>query len=222
MRLFRLQKGKKGDKEMRKIVLFGILTGVVSTLSAQETPAFAVDIGAGFTTGVGHTGDFTDTGWNVRGGAGYNFSPYFGVLIDAGYNSLGVNSTELTSLGYGGGNVNIFSATLDPVVHLMPHSHVGVYVTGGAGWFREEQQFTQPGIINGTGFSPFFGYFPVAYGANIVVSDYSTNRPGMDAGIGVELGSKWGGKFFAEARYERIFMGNFHTDYLPVTFGFRR
>jgi hypothetical protein len=28
--------------------------------------------------------------------------------------------------------------------------------------------------------------------------------------------------FFAEARYHRIFMGNdLHTDYLPVSFGFR-
>ena len=77
-------------------------------------------------------------------------------------------------------------------------------------------------MATGVGFSPFFGYFPANYATNIVVSDYSTNRPGIDAGIGIALGSKWGGKFFAEARYERIFMGNFHTDYLPVTFGFRR
>jgi len=28
-------------------------------------------------------------------------------------------------------------------------------------------------------------------------------------------------QIFAEARYHRIFMGNGHTDYLPVSFGFR-
>jgi hypothetical protein len=40
--------------------------------------------------------------------------------------------------------------------------------------------------------------------------------------VGVAFGHKWGGRFFAEARYDRIFTGNYHTDYLPVTFGFRR
>ena len=40
--------------------------------------------------------------------------------------------------------------------------------------------------------------------------------------MGISFGSKWRGKFFAEARYHRIFMGNdLHTDYVPVTFGYR-
>jgi len=43
-----------------------------------------------------------------------------------------------------------------------------------------------------------------------------------DAGVGIAFGHKWGGRFFAEARYDRIFTGNYHTDYLPVTFGYRR
>jgi hypothetical protein len=30
----------------------------------------------------------------------------------------------------------------------------------------------------------------------------------------------WHGKFFAEAKYNRIF-ANYHSDYVPVTFGFR-
>jgi hypothetical protein len=38
----------------------------------------------------------------------------------------------------------------------------------------------------------------------------------------VGLGGWRGGKFFAEARYHRIYMGNDrHADYVPVTFGFR-
>jgi len=40
--------------------------------------------------------------------------------------------------------------------------------------------------------------------------------------MGIALGTKWHGKFFAEARYHRIIMGNYgHTDYVPVSFGFR-
>jgi hypothetical protein len=52
----------------------------------------------------------------------------------------------------------------------------------------------------------------------------SVNKPGIDACVGVAFGSKWHGRFFAEARYNRIFMGNNFpaTEYLPVTFGFAR
>jgi hypothetical protein len=158
---------------------------------------------------------------NFRLGAGVNFNPYVGALVDFGFDSMGVTSTALSNLGYGSGNLNVFSVTLDPIVHLTPKSHVDVYVTGGGGYFRQEQQFTQPGIATGTGFNPFFGFYPVAYSTNIVVSDYSINKPGIDAGAGISFGSKWGGKFFAEARYVRIYTGAYHTDYLPVTFGFR-
>jgi hypothetical protein len=135
---------------------------------------------------------------------------------------MGVNSAVLSNLGYGGGNLNIFSMTLDPIVHLNPKGRVDFYVTGGGGYFRQEQQFTQPGVASGFVGNPFFGYYPVTYGTNIVVSDYTVNKPGVDGGIGISFGSKWGGKFFAEARYERIFTGNYHTDYVPVTFGYRR
>jgi hypothetical protein len=95
-------------------------------------------------------------------------------------------------------------------------------VTGGGGYYRQNQDFTQPGVAVGTGFDPFFGFYRQAFGTNIVVSSYSVNKPGIDAGAGIAFGSKWGGKFFAEARYNRIFNGNYHTDYIPVTFGFRR
>jgi hypothetical protein len=30
----------------------------------------------------------------------------------------------------------------------------------------------------------------------------------VNGGLGIALGTKWHGKFFAEARYDRIFMGN--------------
>jgi hypothetical protein len=77
-------------------------------------------------------------------------------------------------------------------------------------------------VFHGTAGNPFFGYYPVAVPGQVVVSSYSTNRPGFDIGAGVAFGSKWGGKFFAEAKYNRIFVGGYYTDYIPVTFGFRK
>jgi hypothetical protein len=43
----------------------------------------------------------------------------------------------------------------------------------------------------------------------------------MDWGAGVAFGTKSHGKIFAEAKWDRVFIGNSHMDYLPVTFGFR-
>jgi hypothetical protein len=207
---------------MKSIALAsGIALCVIGLASAQENSGIAFTVGAGFTTPLGNTGRTLDEGYNVRAGFGYNFTPRFGALIDLGYDDMGINSTTLGNLGYGGGKMSVFSATFDPIVHLNPHGHVDVYVTGGGGIYHQYQNFTQPAIITGVGFSPFFGYSPYAFAGNVVVASYSVNKPGIDAGMGIEMGTRWHGKVFAEARYNRIFLGNFHTDYIPVTFGFR-
>jgi hypothetical protein len=135
---------------------------------------------------------------------------------------MGINSTTLSNLGVPGGNVHILSATLDPIVHLNPHGRTDVYLTGGGGLFRWYQQFTQPSVAVVPGFNPFFGFFPTAIPTTQVLSSYSVNKPGVDVGAGVQFGSLWHGRFFAEARYEHIYMSHSHVDFIPVTFGFRR
>jgi hypothetical protein len=198
---------------------FGLLLG--GSLTAQEVSPFSFQIGAGFTQPVGNTGRNLDQGWNVQGGVGYNFGPYVGAMIDLGFNSLGVNSTKLNTLGFPGGDVHIFSATLDPIVHLNPRGHFDVYLTGGGGVYHWYQEFTQPSIATAVGFNPFFGFYPTAFPVNQVLASYEVTKPGVDVGAGVAFG-KWHGKVFAEARYNRIFMGgDRHADYVPVSFGFR-
>jgi hypothetical protein len=166
------------------------------------------------------SGRQVDMGWNIGAGAGINFSPYVGAMLDFGYNSMGVTSSVLNNLGFGGGSLDVFSATLDPIVHLNPKGHVDAYLTGGGGFYHQYQNFTQPTVAYGTGFNPFFGYYPFAVPANVIVSSYTVNKPGIDAGAGFALGNKWHGEFFAEAKHNRIFVGSYHTDYVPVTFGF--
>jgi hypothetical protein len=146
----------------------------------------------------------------------YNFNPYFGALIDLNVDSVGINSPTLNSIGVRGGNVNVFSATLDPIVHLLPHSRVDVYFTGGGGEYRREQIFVAP-LGNGFGGAPYFGLSP----SNQLVSS-SVNKPGFDAGVGIAVGSKWRGKFYAEMKYNKIFLGGpYHMDYENMTFGYR-
>ena len=71
---------------------FALVSGFCQLLAAslnaqQEGQRFSFDIGGGFTQPVGNTGRHLDEGWNVAGGVGYNFSQYFGAMVDLGYNS---------------------------------------------------------------------------------------------------------------------------------------
>jgi hypothetical protein len=201
---------------------FGVM--MAGALSAQEFSHFGFNVGAGFTQAAGTTGRRLDLGWNVRGGAGVKFNPYVGLMVNAAYDNMGINSSTLAAYGAPGGRMAITSLTLDPIVHLSPKSNVDIYITAGGGLFHRYQEFTAPTVEVLTGFDPFFGFYPVGVPANQVLASYSVNKPGIDAGVGIAFGSRWHGKFFAEARYARIFMGNRFsndTEYIPVTFGFR-
>src|SRR3984893_10738578 len=158
----------------------------VGALSAQEVSRFTFDLGGGFTQPVGNTGRHLDTGWNIQGGAGYNFSPYVGAKLQLDYNWMGINSTTLNNIGIPGGNVNVFSATVDPIVHLNPHGHFDVYLIGGGGLYHRDQEFTAPAVATFTAFDPFFGaFFPVSVPTTAILSSYSVNKPGVNGGAGI-------------------------------------
>jgi hypothetical protein len=201
--------------------VFGIVCLAGSVL-AQEASRFTFDIGGGFTAPVGGTGRYLDNGWNLGAGAGVNMGPYFGALIQTNYNSLGINSGTLNNLGFPGGDVHVFSATLEPIVHLTPRSHFDLYVTGGGGLYHMYQEFTAPSVATITGYNPFFGFYAANVPTTEVLSSYSVNKPGANIGAGIAFGTKYRAKVFAEARYDHVFMGNNrHTDYVPVSFGLR-
>ena len=138
----------------------------------------AFDIGGGFTQSVGNTGRYLDNGWNVGGGLGWNFTPYIGAMVQTNYNSMGFNSSTLSNIGVPGGGVHIFSATIDPIVHLHPHGHFDPYIVGGGGLYHEYQNLTAPTLIPG-----FFGFYP----GQVVLSSYSVNKPGANIGAGIGL-----------------------------------
>jgi len=200
---------------------FGLF--LAGSICAQETPRFSFEAGGGFTQPVGNTGRHLNEGWNIQGGAGYNFSPYVGAMLQLDYNSFGINGVTLNRLGFPDGGVHVFSATIDPIVHFTPRRHGDIYMIGGGGLYHRNQQFTQPSTATFTAFDPFFGaFFPVTVPTTQILSSYTVNKPGVNIGAGFAIGTKWHAKFFAEARYHRIFItGDRHTDYIPVSFGLR-
>lgn len=203
------------------LFVWGLGLLVAGTMSAQETPRFAFNVGGGFNTPVGSTGTQLNTGWTFEAGAGYNFSKYVGALVQFNDSQFDINHATLTNLGFPGGDVNLWSLTLDPVIHTNPKGPVDLYFIGGGGLYHWRQEFTQPTVATFTGFDPFFGFFNAAVPAEQVLTSYSVNKPGVNGGMGLSFGTRWHVKVYAEARYHRVIFGNYHADMVPVTFGLR-
>jgi opacity protein-like surface antigen len=203
------------------LVACGVGLLLIGAVSAQETPKFAFNVGGGFTEPVGRTGGHLNTGWNIGAGAGYNFTSYVGALVQFNDMRSDINRTTLNNVGFPGGNVNIWSLTLDPIVHTMPRGPVDLYFIGGGGLYHWRQEFTAPDVAAFTGFDPFFGFYQAAVPVQDVLSSYSVNKPGVNGGLGLSFGTKWNVKVYAEARYHRVIFGDRHADMLPVTFGIR-
>jgi hypothetical protein len=192
---------------------------IAGALYAQEVPPFTFAVGGGYTNSLGSSGRYLDDGWNVQAGGGYNFNSHLSAMLDFNASSMGINSATLSNLGAPGGNVHILSFTVDPMVHVIRKGAFDLYLIGGGGLYHRYDDLTAPSF----GFGPIvtpFGFFNAPVVGETVLASYSINKPGFDAGAGISLGTKWHAKFYAEARYNRMFT-DVPTDYIPVTFGVR-
>jgi hypothetical protein len=203
---------------MKTFVCVSILAGFAVAGFAQEVPRYSFAVSGGYTVPAGSASSYLDGGYNIGGGAGVNFTPYLGAMLDFSFDSMGISSNVLSSLGDTAGDVKTYSLTLDPIIHLLPKAPLDVYITGGGGLYHWKQDFTQPAAPLTMGFNSFFGIYPTG----MTPLGYGINKPGVDIGAGVGLKHKWGGEFFAEAKYNYIYIGSYHAAYIPMTFGFRR
>jgi len=75
------------------------------------------------------------------------------------------------------------------------------------GYRFDTLEFTQPAVVRAVGFDPFFGFFRFPVLTNQVLESYSVNKPGWNGGIGLSFGGYRRAKFYAEARYHRMYLG---------------
>lgn len=203
-------------KNLAFLSCFGLLT--LASANAQEFPKFSFGAGAGFTNSVGSSAGNLSNGWNAQADATFNFSRFIGARIDAAWDGMGIGGVTLANAGAANGDMHIFSASLEPVVHLAPIHHIDIYAFGGGGVYHLADQFGSPSTVPVLG-NTFFGYYP---GQGGTFTNYVVNRPGFDVGAGLSFGGALHGRFFAEAKWNHVFLtDNYHVDYLPVTFGFR-
>jgi hypothetical protein len=195
----------------------------------------AFEAGAGFTAPVGNATHGWETyGYNVRVGAGWNFTKKLGALLEYQFNKDKVPGSTLTQLaiqsGVGtplGGNVNTWSLTLDPIYYVPLTHSFGGYVTGGGGFYRKVTNFTAPEIGYSCYYFCYEGYFPTT------IAHSSSNQGGLNIGVGgywKAFGEDSNAKLYAEVRYVWVDSpvasnqdpyGSGTEGTIPVTFGIR-
>jgi len=168
-------------------------------------------VGAGFSTPVNPAASHLDTGWNVAGGVGVT-NNYFGIMLDGMYNDLGITHRALVRQGARSGDEKYWAFTVNPIFHVNERGPVDFYVTGGGGIYS---QVTRYRAAAGN-FGPSGRDFDL-------ISTNHIYKPGVNAGAGFSFGfgdfSRM--KFFAEARYHRMFVGPSDVSMIPVTVGVR-
>lgn len=193
------------------------------------------EIGGGFNTPTDYSSNYVKFGGNVTAGAGIRMNKAVSLLAEWQFIRDGLPNAIVAQTGASGGNVHIWSLTLDPVINLMPKSSNSVYVTGGGGFYRKVTNFTDPQPVQ---YCTYY-YCGVTYQTS-VVGHFSSNQGGWSAGAGYahRFGGMYGDgntQLFAEARYLKIMtpavnsspngLGNAtigaDTVLIPVTVGLR-
>jgi Outer membrane protein beta-barrel domain len=203
--------------------------------STSRWSHLALEAGAGFTAPIANTAHGWETyGYNIKAGAGWNFTKHFGALIEYQFNRDKIPGSTLAQLAIQsgssvpfGGNVNTWSFTIDPIFYLPVTKTTGAYITGGGGFYRKVTNFTAPVF----GYICYYYCYPGYYPTTIAHS--SSNQGGVNIGAGFywkAFGEDSNAKFFAEARYTWVDSpvasnsdpyGSGTSSLIPVTLGIR-
>jgi opacity protein-like surface antigen len=165
---------------------------------------WTVNAGGGFSPLLGDLDNRLNNGWNITGGAGYNFGSGISVSADYMYDRFGISQRLLDGSPGSSGNAHVWSLTLDPKFPLKYVGRVRPYLVGGVGYYR----FSVPN-------------FALPAGQSVTNGD-SHSGPGGSLGLGfdVNLGDT-GLMLFSEARYHYASTGSVTLHMVPLTVGIR-
>lgn len=199
----------------------------------RAASGFAFEGGFGFNPPESNS---IGNGWNLLIGAGVHAAPNLMIPIEYQFIHTGLAQYIINEVGTQGGNVHIWSFTVDPTFDVAPKASNDFYIKGGGGFYRKVTNFTNPNLQYYCDYYYGCGYVSV----NQVVAHFSSNQGGWNIGGGYyhRFGGIYGTgkmKFFAEARYLDVLTPAVtatnstggvitqvpaDTKLIPVTFGF--
>lgn len=192
-------------------------------------------VGGGANAPSSDSSPYITWGGNFTVGAGYRYNQMLSLMLEYQYIDDKLPGAIIAEAGATGGNVHIWSFSLDPVLDLTPKKPLDFYAVGGGGFYRAVTSFTDPEQ------SQYCTYFYCGVVTqNVVVGHYSSNQGGWSIGGGLaHRFAGWNGdgkmKVFAEARYLDVMtpaittqanglgtttVGS-DTKIIPVTFGLK-
>jgi outer membrane protein W len=189
---------------MKKIIGVAVLLVLLSLTSLAQDHRWTFQAGGGFSPLLGDLNNRLDNGWNVAGGAGYNFATGLSATVNYTFGSFGISHRVLADAGQSSGNAHIWSLTVDPKFPLRYVGKVRPYLVGGVGYYRLT--------------IPNFALVP----SEAVTNGEAHSGPGgsLGAGFDVNLGDT-GFMLFSEARYHYASTGSVTTRMVPITVGIR-
>ena len=184
--------------------------------------ALSVQVGGGYTTTAGSTGDYIHGGGNA--GAAVTWFPSaalpLAVRVEGSYtwSTPAAGLLALNGVGYNRGEVDVYGGDVDLRLNLgrLP-ARWQLYLVGGAGWYRIDatlQKVSVERVCGGRYCSVFTALLAEEH-------DTSSWEPSWNAGLGWEVALDSHTAFFIEARYRRILRYGNGTQLVPLWLGLR-
>jgi opacity protein-like surface antigen len=186
---------------MRLKLLVGLL--LLSSVGFTQDRRWTAQVAGGFTPLLGDLNNYLHNGWNVSGGAGYNFGPVFSATADFMYSGLAVSPRVLADSGLTGGSAHLWSLTVNPRLSLKYVGSARPYVVAGIGYYRLDIHANQSSAF----VNPVFG---------------DRGGIGGNAGLGMDFAiGDTGMKIFTDVRYHYAATGDRRVRMIPIQVGLR-
>ena len=215
-----------------------IIASCSTLLSAQdddfdEDSKINTNLGVPLTVPVNPTARFTNFGWGVTLGAGYNMTPRNAFIGEFLWNRLYPSSSAITPLRLVlhsrslNGHGNLIGITGNYRYELRGRA-LGAYLIGGVGFYYRNMTLDQEVVTGSTiACTPEWVFWGFVCSSGVVSSDQtlastSSAAAGFNGGMGftIKVGEPRY-RVYIEARYHYAATTPNNTQLIPITFGIR-
>lgn len=200
---------------------------LVAPAQAQDKKEVQGYIAGGYSMPQSTASDYTNSGWNISGGAIFRPNPSapFGVRVDFGYSYMGANQNAINTANSGGslrvddGYMSLWNLTAEGMWEF-GGDRVGGWIGVGFGGYRRYLELNQTVVVPGYICDPWWGYcYPAAVAGSAVVANDTLTKFGYSASAGVNF-AVGPGQLYVEARYHWMDSEK-TTEYFPILLGYR-
>lgn len=220
-------------RKLTSVGLASCLALLATPLWAQSQSAWHGYLGFGIPVPVGETDDFlgSKTSWNFGAFYSQPTSPW-AIRLDIAYSRFALDNDDIIDFFRAeGGYARTWDLGLAAEVGTTKSKPARVYLIGGLAAVNRYAAVTEPTVVGGCYWDPWWGYICGSGVADEIIADQDTWAFGANGGLGLSYQIKRGPQIFVEGRYRMAFTKDeenatdtrpgINTTWIPITFGFR-